>query len=260
MSSPDQFAEERRALIVDIVRDEGRVRNTELAKLLGVSEPTVRKDLTALERSRMVRRTRGGAIAVEPVPERDMDTRAMVNRDAKLALARTCLDMIQPGSPIYIDSGTTLATLAEELVIPGVNVLTNSLPVAQILASRSQIRHTLVGGRLLTVAGSFVGPLAVSNLRSFTVDTAFIGAAGLTAEGMTVSDMSDGDVKQAVLDIARRVVLAIDSSKVGKSDFFRVEDLDRVDIVVTDKEVPQLATWCQRAGTQLVIAGRAGRS
>lgn len=252
--SPPDFAEERREKIAQLVQEQGRVRIADLVGPLGVTEPTIRRDLTELERQRVLRRTHGGAIALTPHPERAFDDRGMMHRDAKQRIATACLAEIGQGDSVFLDSGTTIQAIADGLDQPGVNVLTNAVGVARALANRGEVRHTLLGGQLRPLGGSLVGPVTLDTLKNFTVNLAFIGASGITSFGISVADVAEGQVKSAVIDMARRVIVPVDSSKIGATDFYRVAGLERVDLVVTDTPNDDLARWCERHGTALRIA------
>lgn len=254
MDTTPDFAEERRAKILGLVQDRGRVRNSDLVALLHVSEPTIRKDLTMLERQRLLRRTHGGAIAVTPTMEQAIGERDAVHAEAKARIARACMAYINPGDAIFLDSGTTVKGIADLLQVANVNVLTNALAVASALASRADVRHTLLGGQVRPLGGSLVGGVTLDTLRQFTVNTAFIGASGIVEEGISVSDVAEGQIKRAAIDIARRVVVPIDSSKVGRADFYPVASLDRIDVIATDTYNEQLNLWCQDHGTQLIVS------
>ena len=117
------------------------------------------------------------------------------------------------GDAIYLDSGTTTLRIAELLTARNVNALTNGIAVAAALAEKPTVRHTLLGGVLRPSAGAVAGALAVENLARFTVSTAFIGATGLTEDGITVADNNEAQLKAAVLGRARRVVVPVDASK-----------------------------------------------
>ncbi len=267
------FTEERRARILEVLDARGRIRVSELAALLGVAEPTVRKDVTDLDKQGLLRRTHGGVLALRPAYEPALATRARHNVEGKRAIARACLREIADGDAVFLDSGSTVLALAEELRLAvagtgpgssgtstaghpsGVNVLTNALGVAQVLADVATVRHTVVGGQYRTLGGCFVGPLALEAVAQFTVNTAFIGVTGLVASGFTVADVADAQLKSAVMARARRVVVTMDHTKVGAQDFRKVCDLDRVDMVVTDQGDAQLREWCAHAGVDLVVAG-----
>lgn len=262
------FTEERRTQILELVEARGRVRVTELAALLHVAEPTVRKDIADLDRHGLLRRTHGGALALRPSYEPALTTRARHNVDGKRAIARACLSQIADGDAIFLDSGTTILAVAEELRLAltggrpgagtahptGVNVLTNAFGVAQVLADVPAVRHAVLGGHYRTLGGCFVGPLAIEAVHQFTVNTAFIGVTGLSAAGFTVADVADAQLKSAVMDRARRVVVAMDHTKVGIHDFRKVCALDRVDAVVTDRADAGLAELCAAAGVTVLVA------
>ncbi|MBM2618609.1 DeoR/GlpR transcriptional regulator [Actinoplanes sp. LDG1-06] len=254
MSGP-VFAEERRQRIVDAVRARGRVRLSDLVEMLGVTEPTIRKDLSELHNRRLLRRTHGGAIAVESHLEQTLHDRSGQHRDAKLKIAQACRAEIARGESVYLDSGTTVQAIAEGLEPLDLNILTNALGVAHAVAGREGLRHTLLGGTVRPLGGSLVGPVALETLGRFTVDVAFIGASGLTADGISVADVTEAQVKQAVIDRARRVVAPMDSSKFGAADFVAVCGLDRVDVIITERVTEDAARWCDAHGVELRVAG-----
>lgn len=253
------FAEERHAKILELLSDRGRIRNRELAALLAVTEPTIRKDVADLARQRLLHRTHGGIIAVRPTFEPELSARVTRNVDAKSRIAAACLALIATGDAVYLDGGSTVLRLAELLVesdepARNVNVLTNALAVAQTLAEHPGVRHTVLGGTFRPTGGCFVGPLTLSDLDNFTVNVAFIGVTGLTEHGFTVADLGEAQVKKAVIDRARRVVIAMDHTKLGAADFAKVCDLDAVATIVTDSPNAYLAQLCNDAGVDLIDA------
>jgi len=247
------FAEERRQRIVDAVTAQGRVRLADLVETLGVTEPTIRKDLDELQRRRLLRRTHGGAIAVQPHLEVPVHDRGLQHLEAKQLIARACRDEISPGQSIFLDSGTTVQEIAEGLDNLNVNILTNALGVANLVADRPGIRHTLIGGQVRPLGGSLVGPVALDNLSRFNVDIAFIGASGLTEDGISVADVAEAQIKRTVIDRARRVVVAMDSSKFGTSDFVTVCELDYIDMIVTERSTDDVSQWCREHDIALCV-------
>jgi len=252
------FGEERRERIVAVVNARGRVRIGELAREVAASEPTVRKDLALLERAGLLRRTHGGALALRPPAERSFSDRLGRDAEAKTAIARVCIDLVADGDAVYIDSGTTTLRIAELLTARNVNALTNGIAVAAALAEKPTVRHTLVGGVLRPSAGAVAGALAVENIARFSVSTAFIGVTGLTADGISVADHSEAQLKAAVLGRARRVVVPMDVSKLGINDFALVAPLDAVDMVITVDAPPELVELCAEHGVELVDADVSG--
>ena len=252
------FGEERREQIVSMVNTRGRVRIGELAREVAASEPTVRKDLALLERAGLLRRTHGGALALKPPAERPFADRLGRDAEAKTVIARACIELVADGDAIYLDSGTTTLRIAELLTARNVNALTNGIAVAAALAEKPTVRHTLVGGVLRPSAGAVAGALAVENIARFSVSTAFIGVTGLTADGISVADHSEAQLKATVLGRARRVVVPMDVSKLGINDFALVAPLDAVDMVITVDAPPELVELCAEHGVELVDADVSG--
>jgi DeoR/GlpR family transcriptional regulator of sugar metabolism len=253
------FAEERRARILAMLGAHGRVRIAELVEALNVSEPTLRKDLSLLEQEKLLRRTHGGAIAVRPQFEPTIDDRSMLHAEAKDLIARACAVEIGRGDSVFLDSGTTVQRIAQLLDQEHVNVLTNALGVAAALADKPpSIRHTLLGGTVRSLGGTLVGPVALETLSRFTVNVAFISASGLAEAGISVSDVADAQVKQAVIDRARKVVVPVDSSKFGVTDFVTVCPLDRVDVVITEAASEEIRELCRDHGVELRVVGGVG--
>ena len=138
-------------------------------------------------------------------------------------IARACLDLIDTGDAVFLDSGSTVLAIAEQLTVTAsageprnVNVLTNALAVAQTLADRAGIRHTVLGGYYRPTGGCSVGPLTEEDLTRFTVNLAFLGVTGVTEQGFTVADLSEAQVKRAVIDRARRVVITMRPPRSGR--------------------------------------------
>lgn len=260
------FTEERRERILELVQVEGRVRVRDLAQRIGVTEATIRKDIADLDRVRLLRRTHGGAIALRPSYEPDVADRADRNSEAKDAIARACLQEISDGDAVYLDSGTTTAAIARLMSSPttglegirvplNVNVLTNAMAVATALASIVTVRHTVLGGSFRPLGGCFVGPLTISSLEQFTLNTAFIGVTGIDASSITVADLGEAQVKTAAMEQARRVVVPLDHTKVGVNDFVRVANLDEIDLVITDEANDTLRRICEKHQINLKVAG-----
>jgi DeoR family fructose operon transcriptional repressor len=254
------FADERRQRIAEIVAVRGRARIGELARLLGVTEPTIRKDLSALQEQGALKRTHGGAIAVRRLVERELSEREVTHRDAKAAIGRACLELLDDGDSVFLDNGTTVGTIATaiaatpQLAPRHLVVLTNAVPVATALADTPGVEHVLLGGQLRRASGSIVGALALNNLQRFAVGVAIVSASGFSEAGITVASAAEAEIKATVIAHAGRVVVAIDHSKVGSTDFARICELDEIDTLVIDRTTPELEELCARNGIELVRA------
>jgi DeoR/GlpR family transcriptional regulator of sugar metabolism len=265
---PELFADERRDQIAELIAVRGRVRIAELVAQFGVTDPTIRKDLAALEERNLLKRTYGGAIAQRQIVSRDLPGRAGVAVEEKKAIAQACQELISDGDTIFLDNGTTIEQLALALVerrrtdgnAPRATVLTNSLAVTQAVAETPGIEPVTLGGRFRPVGGTFVGPLTLQTIARFTPQTAFISVSGLAADGVTVVDLDEAHLKAAVIERAGQVVVAADHSKIGAIDFATVCPLSDIDVVVTDRASPELEALCATADVQLVVASANGGS
>jgi DeoR/GlpR family transcriptional regulator of sugar metabolism len=107
---------------------------------------------------------------------------------------------------------------------------------------------------LRQIDGSVVGDLALENLQRFTFSTAFLGVSGFSELGISVGSLAEASLKAAVIERARRVVLPVDHSKVGATDFARISDLDPVDVVVMDEASPAVRELCSTYEIELITA------
>jgi len=252
------FADERQARIAELVAARGRARIGELAKEFSVTEPTIRKDLRVLQSRGLLKRTHGGALALQPTVERELAGRQAANPAAKEAIANACVQLLEDGDSVFLDSGTTVSAVAGAIAAKNngmrLSTLTTSLGVADRLADVPGIECVLLGGQLRRVDGALVGALALENLERFTFSLAFIGVSGFSDIGISVGSLAEAAVKAEAIERARRVVLALDHTKVGTTDFARISGLDVVDVVVTDITTPAIETLCSRYDIELVAA------
>jgi DeoR/GlpR family transcriptional regulator of sugar metabolism len=256
--TPPIFAVERQEKIASLVASRGKIHIAELTAMFHVSEPTLRKDLTLLEQQGLLKRTHGGALTCRAPAEPDVISRFVENVEAKRVIGRLCCDLIETGEAIFLDCGSTIQQLAEHLVTRGLRltVLTTSPSIAERVAEVSGITHILLGGQLRRMSGCVAGPLALENLKNFSIGTAFIGASGITDTAITVADFNEALLKATVINSAQKVIVPIDQSKIGVSDFARVCGPEAIDIVVTDRSNDYLENICRDHEIRLEEAAR----
>jgi DeoR/GlpR family transcriptional regulator of sugar metabolism len=250
------FPDERQAYIAQMVANQGKVRVSQLTEHFGISEPTVRKDLSVLEQKGLLKRTHGGAVSVRPPMEQEVASRQARNWEAKVAIARAAVRLLSSGEAVFLDNGSTVQQIAQALVSSGLRltVVTDAPAVAAAVAEAPGLTHILLGGQLRKLSGCLVGPLATENLKMFQIGTAFIGASGVSEGGVTVADLSESRLKAAVVAQAHRVIVPVDHSKIGLSDFVKVCELDEIDGIVTDLHTEYLETLCRAHGIELIHA------
>jgi DeoR family transcriptional regulator, fructose operon transcriptional repressor len=252
------YAEERRQLISDLARRDGRVEVARLAAELAVTTETVRRDLTDLEHRGVLRRVHGGAIPVERLrSEPDVAERAVRQAEEKSRIARAALAELPAGGTIVIDAGTTTGALAGLLPHDRpLTVVTNAVTVALTVSTRPNVELHLVGGRVRGRTLATVEDWALRTLDALAVDVAFIATNGLTvARGLTTPDPAEAAVKRALVRSGRRVVLLADHSKVGQDHFVRFAELRDVDLLITDDGIdPRERDELVAAGLEVVLA------
>lgn len=252
------YATERQQEILAWARRDGRAEVKDLAEALDVTPETVRRDLTALERRGFLRRVHGGAIPVERLGIEP----AVADRESRMAgqkerIAKAALDELPDGGSIILDAGTTTIRLAEMLPTEReLTVVTHSLPVAMLLATRPSITLHLLGGTVRGRTLAAVGPWAENAMADVYADVAFLGTNGITTErGLTTPDLVEARVKRALVAAARRTVVLTDHTKFGRVDFAQVAPLSAVDTLITDSELePDLAEEIEAAGPRVVRA------
>jgi DeoR/GlpR family transcriptional regulator of sugar metabolism len=237
-------AEERRGRIVSAVRGRGSVPVDDLADVLGISRPTLLRDLSVLERRDALRRTSDGAVVAGPCPAPSASIDRKRRGGAHREFARLCVDLIGDEQTLFLDSGRASHALAETLGGARVSVLTNALGVAEILAEQGAAHHVLLGGELYPTGRALVGPVTAATLERFTVDIAFITVSGLTSHGISVPATADGHIQQVAMGRARRVVVVAEAPTIARDAFFGIAGLEDVDDIVCDLPRPDLVRWC----------------
>ena len=237
------FAEERKKKLVDYINEKRRVTVPELCSTFSVSGATMRNDLRELDESGLITRTHGGAIRKtrtghEPV----MDQRSDKNIDAKRKIAEAALEEIEDGDTIILDTGTTVKELAKILDRrKNLTVVTNDIMVAADLEPFPSCEVLVIGGLLRKGFHCTVGYGMFSNIGSLSVDKAFLGANSFSArKGASTPDLSQSEIKRQMMEIAAKVIILIDQSKLETDSFMNFASPSQVDLLVTDSISPEL--------------------
>ena len=230
----------------------------ELAKHVETSVSTVRRDVTALEAGGNIRRTHGGARIVTPrSDEFSFSTRDTQQLTEKELIGKACAELIGAQQSVILDAGTTVFHVARHLEEKSPQIVTNSLPVANLFASASKVEVIVAGGVIYPRLGVLVGPMTVEAFSKMRVDVAIIGAGGITLEGVTNSHALLIDIQRAMLKAAQRVICCLDHTKFGRQSVSPLCGLDMIDVVVTDSKAPrELVNGLRKAGVEVVIAAQ----
>jgi len=228
----------------------------EIARQVEASASTIRRDLTVLEASGFVRRTHGGARILSPkTDEFTFSARDTHQLAEKEAIGRACAELIQPNQSVIIDAGTTVYHVARYLESKSPQVITNSLPVANLFASANRVEVVVSGGVIYPRLGVLVGPLAVEAFARIHVDVAVMSAGGISLEGITNSHGLLIDIQRAMIHAAQKVIFCFDHTKFGRRSVLPLCDLACVDAVVTDHAAPaELVQTLRERGINLIVA------
>ena len=211
--------EERRRWIARLVREAGSVTIGSLEAEFGISSMTARRDLAALEEEGRVRRIHGGAVFPEFAGHEDSFWYRLEKAvEAKKRLAEAAVGLLEPGASVFLDSSTSAYYLARRLLREGprVTVLTNSVPVMELLMKHEAPKTEIVGvgGIMRKLTLSFVVPHAVRAISAHSADRAFLSVKGVTGEGfLTDPDVLEAEVKRAMIEHCEEPVLLVDGSK-----------------------------------------------
>jgi DeoR/GlpR family transcriptional regulator of sugar metabolism len=245
--------DQRREEILQLIEKQGFVSLQELVERLGASESTVRRDLEYLDSIGQIRRTRGGAAYtgdhITPFEERGTTARPQ-----KEKIAQAVAEQIASGETILLDGGTTTLEVARRLSGKSLQVVTNSLPIANLLVNQPNIELILIGGYLYPRTGVALGSLAVAALQELHVPRVIMSAGGITEKGLFNSNTLLVECERQMFRAAEEVWVVADSSKFGRSALAHLCPLSAVRRMFVDDELPE--KWkqvVQEAGVELTL-------
>ena len=240
------LARHRQSLILQAVRSDGSARVSDLTQRLGVSDMTIRRDLEVLARDGLVEKVHGGAVlpGTPAIHEPGFDTRLVLERPEKTAIARTAASMVTPGTAIALAAGTTTFALAQCLLdVPALTIVTNSLRVTNLFSGTRGLDgaadSVVLTGGVPTPSDALIGPIADLTIRSLHFDLLFLGCHGSDPDaGLTTPSLAEAETNRTFIRVARRVVVLADHTKWGLVSLSSFAHLDEVDVLVTDDMLP----------------------
>ena len=249
---------QRHKYILEKIAKKGFVTVVELSEVLNVSTVTIRKDLKALETRNLLYRMRGGANMVNPyINDRPVNIKENIEVEQKEHIAKKAAELIIPNDSIVIASGTTVLALSKELINQekSMTVLTSAMNVSMLLLQNPKIEIVQLGGIVRRNSTSVVGNYAENMLNNFACSKLFLGVDGIDPDfGLTTTNLMEAQVNQQMMQIAQKVVVLADSTKFGKKGFGKICDIDKVDIIITDKRIPEhFVTRIEELGIELFI-------
>jgi DeoR/GlpR family transcriptional regulator of sugar metabolism len=252
---------ERRQQILDILRKQPGLRVPELARLLNVSEGTIRNDLNALDDTGQVIRVRGGAAVSDDIRLQSPSflTRSRKDYAAKQAIAARAAELVSDGDSILLDASSTVYALAEMLRERSrLRVITNGIEAARALAQNPTNNVILLGGTLNLDGSAISGTLSEQFIQNLHIQTAFLSASGFTpAAGLTEVHVDEAQLKMRMIQAADRVIALVDSSKFGKVDLIAFAQASQITHLYTDQAIE--GRWIdalKEAGVSFSVCGK----
>ena len=248
---------ERRTKILELLAEHGKVGVSELSRLFKTSEVTIRNDLKDLHRQGLLRRAHGGAVKVETVSvDPSLQVKAEQHADEKRRIGAAAAALVKDGDSIILDSGTTTQQIAKQ--IKGkkeLTVITNGLNIALELLGSKGVQLILLGGMVRENSFSAVGHFAEEMLGQLSANKLFLAVDAFDLEfGLTTPNLEESKVNQAMVRVAREVILVADSSKFGKRSLSRIVPLGQINKIVTDDALPEDSRAELRArGIELIL-------
>ena len=252
-------AKERRALILRMLEQKEEVSVIEISQQTGISEVTIRKDLTMLQNRHLLLRTRGGAMR-KPVENTNEDTaierKRMFNVKEKERIGAEAAKLIKNGDYIMFDSGTTTLEIARHLdKFHDLHIITNAINIAVELMAYKRFDVVFLGGNVRPQSLSTVGPLALNVLRNFSRYKLFLGVDSFSLEnGVSTPSLEEASLNQAMIEAAGEVIAIFDSSKFGRRTFAHIASLDRINTIITDNHIaPEFREFLENSPIKLHI-------
>ena len=231
--------EERRRQIRLLIEENAQGTVNDLAQHFGVSAVTIRADLAALEDMGAVVRIHGGALPRRDSDELSIDVKRTLHRAEKIRIAAAAAELIKDAETVILDSGTTTAEIAKQirgLKLGSINVITNALNIAVLLANSPHVNLIIPGGVLRQKSWSLSGPQAEAALRDLQADRLFLGVDSLDPEiGLMTPYLLEAQLNAQMIRISRQIVAVTDSSKLLRRNLSVIAPVEEMDLLITDR-------------------------
>lgn len=249
---------ERQKQILSLLTRQGRLSVAEIVEQFSISEATARRDLESLAARGKAQRVHGGAITVEQAPpELPILDREKEQTDEKARIGRAAAGLVADKETVFLGSGTSVLEVARNLRDrKQLTVITNSLPVLNMLAGLKEITVISLGGMLRDSELSFIGHITEQALTEVRVDKVFMGTRGVSLEhGLTNDYLQETLTDRAILKIGREVVIVADYSKVNRVSTVLLAPLEAISTFVTDDQADKkFLQTMKKQGINIIVS------
>lgn len=225
---------ERKKIIEDFLEKNGETTIDEISALtMDVSKSTIRRDLKTLEEEGIISIYYGGIVKKNQYStEQKIENKRLVNKDAKVVIARYAASLVNPEETIFLDSGSTVAEMINYLD-PSVKIITTSLDI--VMNNRNNLEIHLLGGIVSDVRNSVYGISTIEQVEGFVFEKAFLGANGISEKhGITTPSTEESMLKKKIIQNSSKVYFLLDNSKIGSFSNCKVSRIDE-NYVIMDK-------------------------
>jgi DeoR/GlpR family transcriptional regulator of sugar metabolism len=251
------LVEERRQLVLDLVSRRGFIALADLAEAIQASESTIRRDLDYWNQQGVLKRTHGGAIYLgdgSSLPALEERTASQI--EEKRLIAKAAAARIRDGDALLLDGGTTTLEVARLLVGRSLQIVTNSLPIANLFASSRETDLVMLGGYVYPKTGVALGPLTVRMMEDIHVHQTILSVGGITAKGLFNSNLLLVETERQMMRCADEVVVVADHTKIGRQALAFLCELAVIDTLVVDRDLtPEQRELVDGSEVRLIVAG-----
>lgn len=248
---------ERRADILNLLRETGSQKVEFLSQHFGVSTVTIRSDLNFLEQQGYITRSHGYAVLNSRlIAELSISDKRNNYPELKQRIGKLAASLLKEGERVILDSGTTSKAIVSHLGDLNLTVLTNGLDIAMELVSCPNVEVRMTGGVLRKNAMSFSGVMADNNLHYYRFDKVFLGVDGFDLhKGITTFNEQEAQLNRLMCNAADQVIVVTDSSKFGQYSNFVICAANQIDVLVTDNKLPlSYQEYLENMGVKVLIA------
>lgn len=247
---------ERHSIILELLREFGKVDVADLSSKLKVSAVTIRKDLDLLEEKKLLYRTHGGAILADPyIATRKVSEKEKLRPEVKRRIGLKAVELLSPQDALIIASGTTVQAFARCIENMKLTVITSAMNVAMELLDKPDIEIIQLGGIIRHSSASAVSEYAIRMLDNFCCSKLFLGVDGIDPEyGLSTTHIQEACLNQAMIAAATKTIVLADSSKFGRRGFSKICNMSDIDWVITDSGIsPKMLGAIEEQGVKVTI-------
>jgi DeoR/GlpR family transcriptional regulator of sugar metabolism len=247
---------ERQRELTRLVGRTGRITVAQICEQFSISEATARRDLEALSEQGLIQRVHGGAILVRhAAPEEPVLRRSHEHEDEKERIGRAAANLVQDGETVFLGSGTTVLQVSQHLVTRNLTVITNSLPVINLLSGKENITLIALGGMLRDSELSFIGHITEQALSEVRADKVILGIRAISLDhGLTNDYLPETLTDRAILNVGRENIIVADHTKCGVISTAFVAPLTAIDKLITDEKTdPEFIEALRTQGIEVIV-------